>query len=64
MTTKKLKEWADALYEKHGDVECFFRDENCYAYKNLKSIFVSVASGNDRDKKILVLDLPKKDIYL
>ena len=63
MTTKKLKEWADALYEKHGDVECFFRDEECHVYRNLKSIFVHMAT-NKEDGKFLVLDLPKKDIYL
>ena len=57
MKLSDLNAWVMNLYEEYGDVECFFRDDECFAYRELSDFYSHIATGTRND--VLVIDLLK-----
>lgn len=57
MTLKEVKDQIDKIYEEVGDIDCFFRDEICIAYRGL----CCHVGYNSRKEEIAILDLKRNE---
>lgn len=57
MTLKQVKDQIDKIYEEVGDIDCFFRDEICIAYRGL----YCHVGYNSHKEEIAILDLKRNE---